>query len=262
MDFKDVTVITVCVGYDDLLAITLPHTIHNFRKIRIVTSPEDKNTRDLVWSLSQIPNNFDLATVTTDAFYRNGAHFNKGLAIEEAFDLTGRQGWYLILDADIILPKSMPGLDSVEVGKLYSPVRRLLPNIEGYLIYENGFQWDTLTLRVDRGLYGYFQLFHADDPVLCSRPWYGVDWTHAGGCDNEFQQKWKANDKVRPPFEVLHLGDPDKNWFGRSTPRVGTTETSQHAENRRQLQESLKRKHGWGRPKNPLEPLEERIKHS
>jgi hypothetical protein len=71
---------------------------------------------------------------------------------------------------------------------------------------------------------GYFQLFHASDPVLQRTPWHETDWTWAGGADSFFHQKWSESNKVRPPFEVLHLGPPFINWCGRVTPFAdGTT---------------------------------------
>jgi hypothetical protein len=70
---------------------------------------------------------------------------------------------------------------------------------------------------------GYSQIFHADDPVLGQPPWYDISWSHAGGADSAFQYRWPDNRKVRPPWEVLHLGEAGMNWYGRSTPYADGT---------------------------------------
>lgn len=93
--------------------------------------------------------------------------------------------------------------------------------------------------RQQKEFAGYTQIFHADDPVLrlcgnCQWPaeahgkadsgnpckqfaWHQTDWKHAGGADSFFQAKWSESRKVRPPFEVLHLGPAGQNWFGRAS---------------------------------------------
>ena len=38
-----------------------------------------------------------------------------------------------------------------------------------------------------------------------------------GGADSAFHNKWPVTKKVRPPFEVLHLGEPFTNWAGRAS---------------------------------------------
>lgn len=246
--------ITVCVGYDDFLSITLPRTLPHVDEYLIVSHPGDQRTTALVQDYDPKVRLFH-----TDAFYRHGAKFNKGLAMEEGFDALGRHGWILILDADIILPTRAP-LD-LDVGKLYTPLRRIYADI-ATMSKAPDVDPGTLPLKPDKGHYGYFQLFHADDPVLRSRPWYGVDWTHAGGCDKYFQDKWVVQNRTRPDFEVVHLGNPDENWFGRVSPRVdGGVESSDLTEtnNRKAMQEQLKKKHGWGRRKARV-TLNEKVK--
>ena len=43
--------ITVCVEYSDYLSHTLPYNRHQFSEWMIVTTPEDKATRDVASSL-------------------------------------------------------------------------------------------------------------------------------------------------------------------------------------------------------------------
>lgn len=244
--------VLVCVDYDDLLRQTLPHTLRHVDHVVVVTSPQDVKTQQLV---AEYPERVQLHV--TSAFYENGAAFNKGKALEEGFDVLGRKGWLLVMDADIVLPAVMPTV--FPRGRLYTPHRRVH---EQYVV-DAGIppeaSWEQYPRKKENGNYGYFQLFHSADPVLASRPWYDTTWRHAGGCDSVFQRRWSPANRVRLPFDVLHLGPTDANWFGRATPRADDQYVPGDAEQRRDLQEKLHRKYGWkGRPKTG-EAVQERI---
>lgn len=204
--------ITVCVEYDDILSFCLLQNAPQFNKWLIVTSPHDKHTPQLA---KAAPN---VEVFATDAFYRDGAAFNKGLAMEEGLDRLGREGWLLILDADIVLPRAVPW-SMARIGNLYSPPRRILADPRAW---RADLDWYKLPRHhYMKEFAGYFQLFHANDPVLKDkRPWYGTSWKHAGGCDAVFQSLWSTDRKIRPDFEVLHLGEADQNWCGRITNRL------------------------------------------
>lgn len=203
--------ITVSVGYDDLLAITLPRNLNHLDEVLVVTHPSDEATKAVA---SQYDN---VRIYETTSFYHDGADFNKGLAMEEGFDVLGRQGWIVIFDADILFPKSMP-VEDIRKGNLYTPRRRIL---DKPIQWHEGIDWSKVTLHYEREFAGYFQLFHADDQALRQKPWYGLNWRHAGGSDSVFQAKWPSMSKIRPPFEVLHLGPANMNWHGRRSPRLG-----------------------------------------
>lgn len=206
--------ILVCVGYDDLLGLTLPQNVRHFEEMLVVTSSTDHATVLLA-------NSFDsVYTHQTDAFYRRGAEFNKGLAMEEGFEVLGRRGVIAVLDADVVLP---PVLDfsGWKPGCLGSAYRRMCHNPAEYHGQED---WSKFLLRKQLEHAGYLQLFSADDPVLQNiRSWYGTDWRHCGGCDSDFQKRWPNDKKVWMPFEVLHLGLEGVNWWGRTTPRLDGT---------------------------------------
>lgn len=212
--------IIVCVEYDDLLAITLPRNARHFDEVLVVTSFADGGTEEEAWrARTRIGGRVRLHK--TDAFYRNGAAFNKGLAMEEGFDVLGRDGWICILDADTLLPDGLSlALEGLKRGHLYSPYRRcLLDPAE----YHDDLDWSTLREGPERQsgeFAGYCQMFHGGDPVLQLRPWYGLDWQHAGGCDSEFWWRWPKKRRIRPDFQVLHLGPMMANWAGRQTARL------------------------------------------
>lgn len=123
---------------------------------------------------------------------------------------------------------------------------------------------------------GYSQVFHADDPALrpcgnCGSPreahpvsgwcfslgtrplkfaWHQTDWRHAGGADSFFQERWPRGDRVRPPWECLHLGEAGANWCGRATPRldgVPVPGAAERAERLREVFAGRKGKVGPGR---------------
>lgn len=214
--------IMTCVGYDDILGLTLPHTLAHFPETMVVTSKADKATQRLASRLGAIVH-------VTDSFYTGGSEFAKGVALEEGLDAFGREGWMSIMDCDVILPPDIEQwITNLDPTCLYAPRRRQLDDPS---LYYPGMPWDHLPDAGDRELAGYCQIFHASAPVLRGRPWYGA-WRHAGGCDSEFMFRWPAHKRVWLPTFVLHLGPHGKNWCGRVTPRLDGT-VPKEAESRR-----------------------------
>jgi vacuolar-type H+-ATPase subunit F/Vma7 len=213
--------ITVCVNYSDILAITLPHNLKHFDRIVVITDSQDTKTMDLC---NKYPN---VELYITDSFYDNGAKFNKGKAMEEGLDYMGREGWICIFDADILMPNNMD-LSIVKEGNLYGPRRRIVEDIQGITLDRINIDWTAYPVYPESEFAGYFQLFNGNDIVLKDKkPWYSVDWSHAGGCDSDFQSKWDNNHKIRldNSCDVLHLGSAGLNWNGRATLYVDGTET-------------------------------------
>jgi len=204
--------ISVCVDYSDILAVTLPHNQHHFSDILIVTSPADTVTQDICKLLG-------VSTFITDAFYRRNALFNKWLALEEGLDHFGRNGLLCILDSEIVFPSKID-MEYVE-HNLYTPLRRMNHNISIPPEAEwLNFKYSANTTEFS----GYTQIFHSTDKHLPPAPWHQLDWKHAGGADTFFQANWPDANKVRPNYEVLHLGEPGANWCGRSDKGRATLE--------------------------------------
>lgn len=207
--------ITVCVQYDDLLARVLPRNLQHLDEVVVVTSPADLRTIELARQFSKVRLHI------TDAFYRYDAIFNKGLAMEEGFDVLGRHGWIMVFDADTVLPKTIDW-SFLTPGFMYTPQRHILQRPDQW---SEDLDWAVLPIRPENEWAGYCQVFHADDPLLARRrPWYGINWPHAGGCDSDFQQIWPGDKKLRPSFRVVHLGEDGKNWCGRVTGRIDGVE--------------------------------------
>jgi len=202
--------IIVCVDYWDYLKVTLPWNKEHFSRIVVVTSHEDRRTQQVVKAIGSAE------CWVTNAFYRDGHPFNKGRAIEEAFDVLGREGWFCQLDADVLIPKDADLNDGVEIGRLYLAKRRLGPELDQWHEHTDWSKWP----EIDQRLYqsGCLQVFHSDDVVLARRPWYPCHWKHAGGSDIEFIEKWPIWHRRYYTWDVLHLGPVRENWWGRHTP--------------------------------------------
>ena len=195
--------ITVSVDYADCLAVTLPYNQYQFEERWIVTTPEDYKT-------IRIAEEFDCKLYTTNSFYDDGADFNKFKALEEGLEVMGREGWICIMDADILWPILHPPIELV-IGCLYGTNRHMYPHIKS--IPEH--MWSHFPLHGYKDFSGFTQLFHADDMKLKETPWHELDWKHAGGGDTHFADRWPKTQRVKLPFNVLHLGEADSNWCGR-----------------------------------------------
>jgi hypothetical protein len=201
--------ILVCVDYADLLGITLPWNRHHFEQVVVVTSPQDKETQ-------RVANHNGAIAFLTDAFYRDGADFNKFLALEQGLDFMGRVGWLCCMDADVLWPKRLPDYEW-RPGNLYAPFRRMFEDVTKPIPAE--CDWGKFPRHhVVEEFSGYSQIFYASDQHLGAPPWHETNWRHCGGSDSMLQLKWPNENKIRPPFEVLHLGPAHVNWCGRVSP--------------------------------------------
>lgn len=202
--------ILVSVDYGDILALTLPRSRGHFKELMIVSDLRsgDKKTATLAGE-------YGCHLHLTDIFYEGGASFNKWAALEQGLDHFGRDGWICLLDADIVFPLKIPDFP-LEAGCLYSPLRRMQTDVTRVIPPDS--DWEMLPIHRNTAEWaGYCQIFHGSDPVLGKPPWHETNWKHAGGADSFFQQKWPQDRKIRPPFEVLHLGPAGENWFGRAS---------------------------------------------
>lgn len=216
--------ILVSVDYGDLLSVTLPYNRSHFTDVMVVTHPSDAHT------ISVAQEN-DCSIYTTTLFYDNGADFNKWAALEAALDVYGRYGWLCIMDADIMWPRNIPSFSPI-IGNLYVPCRHWCKEPHLGIPLE---PWSNLTLSSIREEFaGYSQIFHCSDPVLPTPPWHRTDWRHAGGADSYFHMRWPRSNKIRPPFNVLHLGPRGTNWCGRASTYLNGTvpPDSQHKINK------------------------------
>lgn len=196
---------TISIGYADALRVTLPLNARHFKECLVITSPDDEATQGVARSVPGVE------LFITDAATLHGAYFNKGLCFERAWDYWGRHGWFLIWDADIVMPEAIP-LDWVKSGTLYGARRRILEDPRSY---HPRLDWNRCPRHLDGGPIGFFQLFDSMSPdIRDKRPWYDVSFPHAGGGDAYFMYQFKINRRSVLGIDCLHLGPPDVNWYG------------------------------------------------
>jgi hypothetical protein len=235
--------VLVAVDYADILEVTLAYNRHHFYGVTVVTSSADME------SVKEVCRKYQATIYATDAFYANGATFNKWAAVEEALDSIGRNGWLCLMDADVLWPKVIPEF-SLEMGKLYTPSRRMGEIPKPFMLLPEE-RWKDLSILGEE-FAGYSQIFHADDPHLGNPPWHELDWLHAGGADTAFQNKWPDDCKIRPPFEVLHLGPAWANWWGRTTDYLDGNKPKDVEEKRARMREMFQDRDKYGFEKEKL----------
>ena len=240
--------LTICVEYDDLLRLTLPRNVKHFDYLLVVTSPHDLRTLNAIDEVTRQHGLDNVDVYLTNAFYKRGAVFNKGMCLEHGLDVVGRSGWLLVWDVDIVMPETMD-LSAIEAGMLYWPRRRMCHDIADYA---GQTDWSRWPIQNESEPAGYFNLFHAEDPVLKARPWYAIDWRHAGGYDTDFQALWPPQCKIHPPFEVLHLGEPFLNWHGRVQARTDGTVPPEAERRQKAQKEMFAQRRTWGFRKEKL----------
>ncbi len=199
--------LTVCVNYAEFLRVGIGRWMAGLESLTVVTAPGDLETIKLCAEVGA-------EVFLTELFYRDGAAFNKGRAMEAAHSRAWAlkaPGWRLFFDSDVVPPADWSakidryGLAS---GLLYGCLR-----------------YDASPGTLDdvgqpKCLYdvpgvGYFQLYHSADPVVQATPLLDQHWVHAGNYDNRFMDRWRSSGKRVQcvPFRVAHVG-PREQWFG------------------------------------------------
>ncbi len=197
--------LTVCVNYGDLLSLTLARNMRHLSECWVITTVDDTRTHEVACAVPGVKLH------VTDAFTRHGAVFNKGLAIEEGFEVMGRTGQLLIWDSDILLPDDFP-LDQFRSNTLHGARRRIVADPASW---KPETDWRTYPYAKDGGPIGFAQLFSAADPAIANkRPWYNVNYPHAGGGDAYFMDHGHPGRRCVLPIDCLHFGEIDRNWFG------------------------------------------------
>lgn len=190
--------LTVSVGYAAELAQSLDLWLPGLESLTVVTSPADAATHALCLGRDKV------TVYATNAFYRDGALFNKGRAMSEAVDRLHlcEADWFLAFDADVEPAKNWKvaiETQAKRVDQLYG-ARRI----------------DYLTKRrvPDGELAGYFMLFHSSDPVAQERPLFPTQYYHAANYDSDFVRRWPEHKQYILDLELIHYGVPGQNWCG------------------------------------------------
>lgn len=219
--------VMTCVGFDDILDITLEVNHPHFDSLIVVTSFEDKATQ-------AVARKHGAFCVQTDLFKKNERNFNKGAAINAGFNYFQYYGWRMHMDADIILPDNFRRVifnhTSLHKDHIYGADRIDVIGVEGINAVESvqhrhscfvipGVDAPISPRYVDK-LYGYcplgfFQLWHAKNHKQ-----YPYSLGTAAHDDIMFSSLWPTAYRTHLPSVVAYhlctkkptLGE---NWEGR-----------------------------------------------
>ena len=198
-----ISALTTCVGpkYAEMLCNSLPVWSDTCDEVLVVTDYETTFTKNC-----DLGNVF---TISTDLFTAHGASFNKGAALSHGFAQIKDPEWILNFDADILPPADWRKIAEphLSVGKLHGCSHRYR---------EDGTQIPDADYP---NIWGFFHLWHVDDPHSWRRPVYTVDCGHAGNYDHTFMMQWPEKERVDlwPEIKLIHQGEPRQQWFGNDT---------------------------------------------
>jgi hypothetical protein len=227
--------VTCCVGFDDLLDITLALNHPHLDTMIVVTSHGDRATQAVARKHGAI-------CVQTDLFGKNGRTFNKGAAINAGFSRFQYHGWRLHMDADIALPDNFRrilfnhtvldpnciyGADRVDVigaDELRASRAGGPQHAQGFMVAPRPAQ--PLSARYVDTLRGYvpigfFQLWHSS--AQKEYPWSLGTAAHD---DVMFAEQWPAAYRRHLATVICqhlcaHAPSLGENWDGaRKQPRI------------------------------------------
>jgi hypothetical protein len=236
--------VTVCVGYADFLAQTVPHNLPLFDRWVVVTVPGDIETRDIC-------RRHNLYTLTTEEDTRDGP-FSKGRMVRKGLEQLHSDDWLVHLDADLALPYDLRhsleqahldpdtiyGIDRVMVtgwddwqrvrlgGYLQGGQRDFHSRVNFLAGLPVGARWASPS----HGFVpiGFFQLWHSSAAYRLNvhqRP-YPMGHGTAARSDVQHGLQWDRRKRALLPEVIgVHLeSGPSSlgaNWAGRTTKRFG-----------------------------------------
>ncbi len=234
--------VTVCINYGDFLAAVAPYNRAVFDRWIIVTTPDDKETRDVCYK-------YGLDTVISEQGDRDGP-LSKGRLINAGLHQVRAGAWRIHLDADVALPidarirlerahldeANIYGIDRVMV-KGWSQWHKM--KASGYLesqhchpaliAFPAGYQVGSRFIELEQGYVpiGFFQLWHGKADEWCGlriKP-YPVNHGNACRTDTQMGLQWDRRNRVLLPeligvhLESEALRGMGANWNGRTTTR-------------------------------------------
>jgi hypothetical protein len=236
--------VTCSVGYGDFLSAVIPHNAPLFDKWIIVTSPEDKETRNLC-------RKHGLECLITEDGTAQAGEFRKGRMIERGLQHLSSNAWRIHIDADIVLPsKTRQLLEMAELSKemIYGCDRAMIPNWNEWVAFQatgwlqsNHFQYQNYISfpKYPMGArwadlvsgwcpIGFFQMWHSSADL-----WHGsrikrYNDKHNDACRTDTQHSLQFDRKKRaliPELIAVHLDSEGSangtNWKGRKSARFG-----------------------------------------
>lgn len=203
--------IIVSFDYSDFLSITLPRNRLAFDRIVVYTKSSDLATQ-------RVCAENGVECVTTEAFTKDGAKFNRGAVYNEALRALRFREWVCLMDSDVIVTAGFSNQFAM-IGPnpecFYGARRYNVETPEEWraIVADSSQLNSTLLLR---GFgYGYFQLFHHDSQVF-QRIW-GGQYPESFSCSESdwvFRNQW-GEEIWEPPFKIA--GHQEKNVQDRGT---------------------------------------------
>ena len=199
---------TVCVNYVDELSKTYYYNkrIYSQHDYWVITIEEDIDTINFCKENS-------IHFYTTNAFYENGP-FNKARSINKFFqdekDNILKNDWILLTDADMICDKPL----ELWLNNKQETLRQkdTLYSFKREFILDNG----TLeSPKPEDIFYGFFQLFHKNNIEHLITNGFLYETGDCSYYDYIFQRLFNQKILLSAPNNLIHIGDPNKNWKGK-----------------------------------------------
>ncbi len=208
--------VTVCINYADYLRCVVENQRH-FDRWVVMTCAEDTTTQELCAKRG-------LECRVSKILKEDGGDFHAATAkwrvLNEGLGLLDQEGWAVILDADVLLPRHFlerVGAMPLVPGFLYGVEGRKV--IEAGVAFEQGRDCEPWTRLVGRTttIIGYFNLFHLGSLPnrYPARPPGSERGTHD---DYRFFASFAEDRRATLPMTVIHTGPLRMNWSQRRTP--------------------------------------------
>lgn len=231
-----ITALLVSVNYSDYLELVLPYNSLRFDQIIILTIESDKVCQDVCSRYS----NVKCLVFSDEILKTNGKQFNKGAILNKGLEYLndiGYSDWLVLTDSDIIFPENFKELliSREKVPNiLYGMTRRHCKNVQCLKRYTRTKDKNILFSRArEPAFVGYCQTF-----IYQANKYKFVEFSDAEQSDIKFIKYFDAGFKRFPDlfepdlFEkcpnlvllsdtdfVIHLGQPGRNWKGRTSPK-------------------------------------------
>jgi len=217
--------VTVSIGFDDYLSLTLPYMMHCFDRVAVVTEAADEAT-------CKVAEEAGAVVVRSERKQFAGEPFNLPALINDGVAALGPTEWIAKIDSDIYLPwsartKLETCLDDPDV--LWGSRRYFCETIAAFRHFDQHQKYELLEPPYedeDPDVLGFFQLAHVGSKYLdyAGRGTFYVEDRYEGPSrtnDRLLSGFYPKEKRRRTPFDVVHLGLDaiGTNWKGRKAPR-------------------------------------------
>lgn len=210
--------LTTSVNYGDILYYTLPQMLCNFGRVLVVTTPDDRETRD-------VAKHFGSDLFITDDFYYGDSPFNKARATRRGINYCrlAANDRLALVDADIYLPRyAWRHMRRLPRDTIYGCHRRMCKSPGRWDRFLSDGNMKRFPLQKGKRLgkvLGYFQFFSMWKFQQIYPEGYPVldECKTAGKIDIVFSSEWKDHGWL--DFQAIHLGPEATNWSGRVSER-------------------------------------------